>query len=266
MAIIIRAKGADWSGKGFPNINPFVATNDLIYGFDLKDRSSKFEDLTGNHTITPYSNDGAGGPVTPDSGIAVTTADGLGVRVEQGLLVSSLNIPTISASSSPFTIMVVASDSGVDSAHDGAILFDLGYGITHNGIGVVRLRGSGANVVQIESGVTNLTPVPETINKLQASVFFITYDGTTNWASKNKTTSGAASGTNASLSVGSPMSMLDGLSLGKVYLGGNTRNNTELYANYPNIYQQAMWNKVLSPAEIEEQYARCKASRPTLNL
>lgn len=264
MAIVIKVKGADWSGKGLQNINPFVASDALTYGFDFKERSGKFEDITGNHSVTPYSNDGAGGVFEPNYSVAQTTSDQLGINVNGGVLVSTVDNPVISSNSNPFTVMVVGADSGVNSVNTGAILFGLGYGVSSNGIGIIRLANNIS--VNVENSTGNLSPVPGTIVKTKPSVLFLTYDGSNNWSCVDMTTGGTNTGTNASLSVNDPMTVFDSIGLGKITLGGNTRNDTPLYGNNVSIYQQAMWNKVLTMQEIQEQYERCKASRPSLSL
>lgn len=260
MAIVIKLKGVDWTGKGFSNINTFVAKESLIYGFDFKNRVDKYEDVTGNHTVTPYSNDGEGGVVEPNPLVAQPTADGLGVIVQDGVLVSSYDTPTISSSSEPFTVMVVGADSGINSANTGVILFALGYAINNRGVTITRVS-SGNTMVQIESSTGNLNPNPNTISKTQPSVSFLTYDGVSNWTYTDMTVNGTAVGTNLSLEVTDPMIQSDPLGLGKVALGGNVRNNTKLYGNNPVIYQQAMWSKVLTTDEMYDQYLSTKTAK-----
>ncbi len=279
MTFLIRVAGADWSGKGMPNIVPFVATDSLEYGFDFRNRPSMLTDVTGKHTITPKRNDPAGGIVNiTDPTVVVPVLDGTGIRVDLGYLQSSKPIITFAAGNAGlFTFMVVGSASGVafppEKVAGGAplasILLDNGSVVSPTGFSIDNLLAGGSfpgrKAARIESPGVVLNP--ETSNQVIYSpcVQFLTYNGV-NWTLYNMTRGTSATGTNAELSVADPMVVTASANGGKINLGGSGHPSSTLHAHFPTLFQSAMWNKVLTTQEMAAQYANTKASRPLVSL
>lgn len=273
MSMIIRVPSVNWAGKGFPNTRPFIPTG-LTYGFDLRTRSSMLTDVTGAYTITPMRTDASLSIFNQvDSTILVPVDGDLGQRVELGYLQSSEAVAAFAWGGAPFTIMVAGRGGGVAfptgkvviSAPNGGILYDFGSQVGINGFTLDLAISTGQQYSRIENGSPSLLPDPTSRSVTQPQVHFLTYDGT-NWTLYNKTFALSATGTNTSLSVGNPIAVSSTPTQGKVNLGGNAHQTSTLNAYYPVIYQTAKWNRVLSVAEMDDQYARTKATRPLLAL
>lgn len=275
MTLLITIPGVNWSAKNYPNIAPFIATSDLEYAFDFTDRAAMLSDVTGKHTITPKRVDAAAGILNVTDPTIITPVANGGIQVELGYLQSSLAFSAFSSGGGKqFTIMVVGRDSGavfppakiVVSNPYTSILFDWGSMVTGSGFTIEQARSTGQRSSRIENSTPNL--IPEVANQatVNTNVLFLTYNGT-NWTLTNKTLGLTATGTNASLSVGNPIVINPvGYTTGKVNLGGHSHQGSTLHANGVIMYQQAMWNRVLTNDEMNAQYARCKTLRPVLGL
>lgn len=272
MTLVIRVAGANWAGKGFPNLYPFVASSDLEFGFDFRSRSDMLADFAGKHTITPKRVDIKEGILNvTDPTIMVPVDDGLGVRVDLGYLQCSLAaLPIPSGGTRQFTIMLVSRGGGVAFPADKVVvaaatrasLFDWGSHVSANGFSVDRSNAQGLNFGRINNASSNLLPETDFRAVTTPDVLFLTYDGT-NWTLLNKTLGLSATKTNAANPL--PVST-SGWADGKVSLAGSVQRSSTVHAYYPVVYQRAMWNRVLTGAEITEQYARTKMGRPTLPL
>lgn len=268
MSSVFRLTGADFTGRGLPNIFPFVAKADLEYAFDFRNRSTRLSDLTGKHIITPKRVEPVAGILNvTDPTVVTTAADGLGINVEMGYL--QLNLPLASIpvnGSKQFTIMVVGGWSGIAvppaklNANAGTvILFDYGSHITDNGFAIESTGTSTSTAVnvRIESGSSGMIAPTTPVTK--KNVTFLTFDGT-NWRFICKTQGLTYSGTNTSLGItGNPITINPGnYSNGMVSLGGQVHQTTTIFGATPTLYQHGMWNRVLTDAEIESQYQQTK--------
>lgn len=279
MTFLIRVAGADWSGKGMPNIVPFVATDSLEYGFDFRNRPSMLNDVTGKHTITPKRNDPAGGVLNlTDPTIIVPVLDGLGIRVDLGYLQSSKSTITWSPGNpGQFTFMVAGTASGAafppekiaGGAPGASILLDSGSAVTPTGFTLDNQTAGGAaqgrKFARVESSGPALNPEAGTFPVYSPCVQFLTYNGLS-WALYNMTRGVSATGTNTELAVADPLVITVGANGGKINLGGSGHPSSSLHMHSPTLFQSAMWNKVLSPQEMAAQYANTKASRPSISL
>lgn len=279
MTLVIRVTGADWSAAGLPNIYPFVAVDALAYGFDFRNRSTMLTDVTGQHTITPKRNDPAGGVVNvTDPTIITPVLDGQGIRVDLGYLQSSKPIITFAAGNAGlFTFMVVGTASGAtfppEKVAGGAplasILLDNGSVVSPTGFSIDNLLAGGSfpgrKAARIESSGVVLNPEISGAAIYSPCVQFLTYNGV-NWSLYNKTRGVSATGTNAQLSVGDPMAVTTSANGGRINLGGSGHPSSTLHAHSPILFQSAMWNRVLTPTEMEAQYQRTKAGRPSISM
>jgi hypothetical protein len=272
MTLVIRVAGANWAGKGFPNLYPFIAPDDLEFGFDFRARADMLTDFAGKHTVTPKKVDIAAGTLNvTDASIMVSVDDGLGVRVDLGYLQCSLAaIPIPSGGSRQFTIMLVSRGGGVAFPADKVVvaaptrasLFDWGSYVSPSGFSVDRSTAQGLNFGRINNASTNLSPETDFRAITTPDVLFLTYDGT-NWTLLNKTLGLSATRTNAA----NPLPVnTNGWSDGKVSLAGSVQRTSTTHAYSPVVYQRAMWNRVLTGAEITEQYLRTKTGRAALAL
>lgn len=270
MTTVFRLLGADFSGKGLPNVFPFVGRADLEYGFDFRSRANRLIDLADKHTITPKRVDQVGGVINVTDPTIITDADGgLGINVELGYLQCSLPIAAIPVDGSKrFTFMVVGGYSGIPfpagkvsgSAPNTAILLDYGCYVSNTGFAIEKsgLATAGSQQARVESSSANLIISPYG-SASQKTASFLTFDGT-NWKLVNKTLGLSAAGTNSSLSVaGNPIAVSSaGYTNGQLSLGGHLHPTTTVFGGTPTLFQQAMWNRVLTDAEIEQQYQATK--------
>lgn len=274
MAIIIRVPGVDWSGKGFPNINPFI-TSGLLYGFDLRTRAGMLTSVVNGSAIIPMRMDVSASVINvPDPTIMVPVDDGLGQRIELGYLQGPETVVAMAHGSAPFTVMVVGRHGAVAfppgkvnlATATTAILYDYGSNVGSSGFTIDAVGfNTGRILGRVENTSGNLLQAETTRAIDTPAVMFLVYDGT-NWTLYNKTANQVATGTNTSLSVGNPMAISAPYTDGKVNLGGNAKQTTTLHGYYPVIYQSAKWTRALTTDEIEQQYQRCRHARPSLAL
>lgn len=276
MTVVIRVAGANWSGKGLPTIYPFIANNDLEFGFDFRDGPELLLDSAGRHTITPKRVEPSAGILNvTDPSIMVPVDSGQGIRVDDGYLQCSLPIIPIPAGGSrQFTFMLVSRGGGVtfppakvvSSTPTAMVLLDWGCHVSGSGFEVDRVMATGLNNACINKTTGNLTPESGTKSLTTPEVLFLTYDGTS-WTLTNKTFGFSQTRTNAEMAVTNPIPLYaQPWTDNRLNLGGNANRTGTLRAYYPVLYQRAMWNRVLTGDEITEQYERSKASRPTLGL
>lgn len=279
MTTIFRLSGANFAGQGLPNINPFISMADLEYAFDFRNRATKMTDLAGKHVITPKRVDQVGAVLNvTDPTIISTDASGLGINVELGYLQLDLTATTIATGGAKqFTFMVAGGWSGV--AFNGAkvsgvtpttvVLLDWGNVSSGNGFAIeqVGLLTTSAVQARIESPSASLNGIGALSPPYKKTVTFLTFDGT-NWTLTSKTMGLSATGTNTSLSVSVNPIAVTGSSWagGKVTLGGHTSQTTTVAGGIPTLFQQAMWNRVLTGPEIEEQYQKTKANFAAVGL
>lgn len=273
MSMIIRVPGVDWSGKGFPNISPFVAAEDLDFGYDFASRSNRLKDISGNHAdLVPYRHDIAGGVIrTQDASIVVDDSDGLGILVELGYLLTDIPMPTIPINGTmQFTVMVAGGYSGVPfpaakvavSNPSIAAMIDFGTGVAASGFDLEVSTSEGKWGSRIKSAAIGdkgsaVSPIS------RKCVGFLTFDGSS-WVMHNKTLGSTISKSNADLGITSSL-VPNTTHVNKVVIG-HYHSTITASALYPSLYQVAKWNRVLTADEIAEQYERTKANKPGVGL
>lgn len=277
MTTVFRLTGADFSGKGLPNLFPFVAKADLEYAFDFRNRATRLIDLVGKHVITPKRNDPSAAIVNVTDQTIITTADnGLGITVGMGYLQCNLPVTAIpTGGAKQFTIMVVGGYSGVAfpagkivaSGPETANLYDYGSLVSSVGIAIDASWTRPTIFPRIEYSQDSFYPSsPMLASATQKTVSFLSFDGT-NWNFYGKTQGTKLTGTNTSLSVANPVEVT-GLNWtgGMVSLGGLSHRSSTLHGSAPSLYQHAMWNRVLTDAEVEAQYQQTKMNFAALGV
>ncbi|WP_323981080.1 hypothetical protein [Aeromonas media] len=271
MTTVYTLKHANFSGQGLPSILPFVAQDEAEYAYDFRARANRLNDLTGKHSdLVPKRNDTIGGIVQViDPTVVVDQDNGAGIRLEMGFLeTDDLLKPIPIDGSVKFTVMVVAGWSGfvpppekTGTSAEIASFYDYGTGINANGFSIEdnksAVNKSGARVKAPSINLS--TPKNSTTRK---SVVFLTYDGST-WTLHNKTMGLVATKTNAELQFVAPIpvhtSVVTHATMGHFY-------SSTLAACYPALYQMAKWNRVLTQAEMDTQYAKSKMAFPSIGI
>lgn len=266
MGLIVRVKGVDWSGKGFPLISGFVSVDNLLGAYDFRPRANRLQDVSGRGlSAVPYRNLLNNTPLVQDSTVLQDTANGLGLIVRNGALDFKIPNRTLPIGGSVrFTTMVVGGYSGIpfdtgQPASNATIcsLADMGNGVSSADFPPViqqfatdttlggRLRG-----VNSSSNIGAVAPLGI------KSCLFLTFDGT-KFTYRNMTTGQVVEKTAAELGVtaGSlvPSSRAPTLVSGNYFVG-----NSALIGLYPELYQVAQWDKVLTIAEMDSQYQSSK--------
>lgn len=268
MSLFFRCKGVDWSGKGFPLVGGFVAMASIAAAFDFRPREGRFNEVTGKGFVaTPYRNKLLSNTaLVADDSVLAEASNGLGVIVRNGALDYGLaNRPYSVGGSEGFTLMVVGGYSGQPFDADQPVqnaaiccLLDAGNGVR-----------SSENMPMLQQNVTNGTlggrikngatsNIGEVTTTGKKSCFFLSYDGQ-KVVYTNKSTGAVVTKTNADLGLtGSALGVGDmspRLISGNNYTGSIASAITGLY---PELYQVAKWNKVLSAAEMQAQYDSSK--------
>jgi len=271
MATITKLKNANFSGQGLPNINPFVALSDAEFAFDFRNRSNRLADLAGKHTLTAYRQDIAGGQTrVVDPTIVFDANGGLGITVQLGYLQIDMPVWTIPIDGSrQFSILVVGGYSGIPfpagkiagATPVAASLLDCGTGVGSKGLSLevnTQLHRTGARV---KSGALNLfndqSPDSRTTFRI------LTFDGTT-WTLDNRTLGTIITKTNADLGITGTITP-DTAHVANVVMG-QFHSTSTLNGLYPQLNQLVVWNRVMTQAEKDDQYARSKAVLSSLGI
>lgn len=260
---VFKIAGADFSGQGLPNINTIVSPELARYAFDF--RNGNLGDVTGKTAdLVPYRVNNTNNTRTQDASVVSTIFDGLGIKLSGGCLMTSVDFSTIKIDgSTPISILVVGGYSGdaVAGANIASFL-DIGNGISGNAQGAVMqfYSGAGGKIgARVKSGGdSNIGDIISPTNKL--CFMILTFDGTT-WTLVNKTTGKTTVKTNAEIGITADIPPIPNTASNRVgtkhYLG-HAHTHTLLDAFPVNLCQVAYWDKVLSIAEIDAQYAISK--------
>ncbi|MBK5649300.1 MAG: hypothetical protein I4N51_21440, partial [Acinetobacter sp.] len=136
---VYKLKGADFTGQGLPNIFPFVAKDSLDFAFNLA--SGNLKDLTTKTAdLVPYrtTSVAGGGSRVVDPTVVTQALNGLGVRIANGCLVSSVGFTPIPIGGAvKFTLMFVGGWDGTNvdnpiTAPGISIFLDICNGVTSN--------------------------------------------------------------------------------------------------------------------------------------
>lgn len=276
MSVIIRVKGVDWSGKGFPLVSGFVALANIEAAFDFRPREDRLRDVSGKGFVAaPYRNPLlSNAPLVPDDTVIENTANGLGLIVRNGALDYGLpNKPYALGGAAAFTMMIVGGYSGIPFDANQPVqnaticnLVDLGNGVTSSESPPMlqQYMTNGTLGGRVKSGATS--NIGETTPTGKKSCFFLSYDGQ-KFVYTNKTTGVVVTKTNADLGlVGSALAVdvrCPRMVSGNYFTAGAP---SAIVGLYPELYQVAKWNKVLSASEMQAQYASSKVLFPTVGI
>jgi len=254
---------ADFTGQGLPSLSTIVASSQARYAFDF--RNGNLVDVTGKTAdLVPYRVDNTLNTRVVDSSVVQQAFNGLGIKLSGGCLMTSVDFSTIKIDgSTPISILVVGGWSGETVAGASIASFlDIGNGVSANAQGAVMQfynNGGGQIGARVKSGGdSNVGDIVSPTNKL--CFMILTFNGTT-WTLVNKTTGKTTIKTNIELGITADILPVPNNAANKVgskhYLG-HAHTITPLDALPVNLCQVAYWDKVLSPAEIDAQYAMSK--------
>lgn len=266
MGLIIRVDGVDWSGKGFPLAKGFVAPESLRGAFDLRPRTGRLKDVSGNGFVAvPYRNKLDNTVLLEDPTVLQDTANGLGLIVRNGAL--DFKIPNLAlpiGGTVHFTTMIVGGYSGIpfdtgQPANNAIIanLADMGNGASAGDVPPVlqQYRVDTSLGARIRANAASNIGSPAALG--QKSCFFLTFDGT-KFTYRNMTTGSLVEKTPADLGI--VASVLTPAAITPTMVAGNyVKGTTAIIGLYPELYQVAQWNKVLSLTEMQDQYSASKA-------
>lgn len=266
MGLIIRVSGVDWSGKGFPLAKGFVAPANLIGAFDLRPRANRLADVSGNGLVAvPLRNRLDNTALTEDPTVLQETGNGLGVIVRNGAL--DFKIPNRAlpiGGNVRFTTMIVGGYSGLpfdtgQPANNATIsnLADMGNGVGAGDVPPViqQYRVDTSLGARIRTSAASNIGAPAALG--QKTCFFLTFDGN-KFSYRNMTNGALVEKTAAELgivaSILPPAARTPTLVSGNYFVGA-----TAIIGLYPELYQVAQWDKVLTLQEMQDQYAASKS-------
>lgn len=273
MGLIIEVTGADWSGRGYPLANGFVANDNLLAGFDFRLRNDRLTDVSGRgFTATPYRNNINGAALVEDATVLENASGGQGIIVRNGMLdlkLSNREFPV--NGSTHFTTMIVGGYSGIpfDSGQPGGTpiicnLVDMGNGVSAGDSPPVlqqyrvdtslgaRIRATAASNIGAAAGLGIKT------------CFFVTYDGL-KVTYKNMSTGALVERTNAQLGIVGT-SLKPAANCPTLRSGNYLVGTSAAIGLYPELYQVAQWDKVLTADEMQAQYLSSKSLFPSIGI
>lgn len=266
MGLIIRVAGVDWSGRGLPLAKGFVVPESLLGAFDFRPRTNRFTDLSGKGYIAvPYRNKLDNTALVADQAVLQDTSNGLGVIVRNGSLdfkIPNRVLPIGGAVR--FTTMIVGGYSGLpfdegQPVNNATIcnLADMGNGVTSGFVPPVIQQYTADTTLGARVRGTQASNIGAPAPLGQKSCLFVSFDGD-KFTYRNMTTGsvvvktaeelGLAAGTSLTPSIRCPT-----LVAGNYYVGA-----TAVIGLYPELYQVAQWDKVLTESEMQDQYASSK--------
>ncbi|KZL04533.1 hypothetical protein PsAD2_04616 [Pseudovibrio axinellae] len=261
---------ADFTGQGLPTLFPFVERADLEFSYDFRARADRLECIDGDRAaLVPYRNDIVAGVYEVDPSIILPASSGDGIRIELGCLLTDYECPTIPIDGSmQFSVLVVGGFSGVEfpadkisgSTPSNVNFLDFGSGGGPNSV-ILNDHSNGDVGARIDAAAIN---VGSEKSSLAQKVFMIlTFDGS-NWTVHNKTLGTIVTRSNAELGITEALEPLTTQST-TLAIGHYSAANTS-QAKFPDMYQLAMWRRVLNDSEITAQYVLSKAAQPNLDL
>ena len=265
MTTIYTLIGADFRNTDLPNIFPFVAKNELEFAYDFGHGVESLKDLSGNdRNAIAMLNDLNSAIRKKDDSILVSANGGKGIRVELGYIDTQIPIrPT--KLTDEFTVMLVGGYMGeafpanklkpAVAAPTFASLLDFGTNIGGNSFGFESYKTLMG--VKVKYGEPNLIS-----NHTGAAALFLTRKSGV-WTLRDMTNNRTVSKTNAELGITGDLGVYMQGRVSTVVIGFY-ETMTMLNALYPTIYQAARWNRPLTDAEIEQQYAKTKRDKDNL--
>lgn len=254
-------QGADFSGA-IPSEELFLRKSNIEFGWDF--RNGNLSDITGlSGDLLPYRMVRAGGATTgtatPDPTIITSVQDGMGIRVSNGGLRSSIPMKTIKIDGSmKFTVMIVAGYSGTNNGGGYCQFLELGNGFdAADKPPVFQHLNSKVGMRLRDAATTNVGSTVSPTTK--PTCYFVTFDGS-NWKYVNKTDNVTVTTTNAELGIVADLVPKAGVSgLTHVYMGDQNPASL-LSASNPDLFSIAKWDVQLSDAEIDDQYQKIKGA------
>lgn len=285
MGTRIIATGADWSGKGKPNISPFVSISDADFAYDFRPRASKYNDLTKKTALTlmrgTLSAGNASIAFNVDDTVGLVSADGYGLTVDNlgAAFISHTPQPLAVDGSVQLTAYVVGGYSGLafpaGSQYTGSPgstpsicnLFDYGSRVNPGyGFAIQRAGAAAADPVafggRVNSGAINVGGQNLSGATTKKCAIFLTFDGV-NFKFYNASTNFEQTVTAAALGVTSALPISNSIRPGVAFGTTGSISNAALA---PTIYQIAQWGRVLTKSEMVDQYNKTVAAFSGVSL
>ncbi|MCH7317948.1 hypothetical protein MMP64_08345 [Acinetobacter sp. ANC 5659] len=261
---VYKLKDANFTGQGLPNIFPFVAKDSLDYAFNfsgkyLKDLTAKTPDLV------PYRTNSltGGGSRVVDPTVLTQALNGLGIRLANGCLVTSVPFAPIPIGGArKLSLLFVGGWDGTTIENPNttpgiSVFFDIGNGVTSSNAPMMQYcktdKTLGARLRSASS-----SNIGSTISNETRQYFMIlTFDGD-KWSLHNKTLNTVITKTNAELGITGTI----GVASGSVPLFdhfGHGHISSTIAALPMIICKAAKWNKALTNDEIDLQYQMSKS-------
>ncbi|ELB1089297.1 hypothetical protein [Vibrio alginolyticus] len=273
MAIVIKLANANFSGKGFANIFPFVAPSDLAFGFDFKPGTDQLKDVAGKVNLNPwFFDDTAEGAAFPGSNNLKDTDDKLGLRLALASLIADKSyVPTEIPldGTRRFTMLSIAKDNGIvptDGSTSIASFID--YATNATSTGMEQCQYSQNLSFRVNDGSSTFA---DSAKSKPITFMVTTFDGSV-WRHRNITLGSDHSKTNAEAGIAGSVKVGSRIDWGEIEsrpflaIGGTTDSSRWQSKRGVDIYQAAMWNRVLSDEEILQQYEMSKTSLPGLPI
>lgn len=249
---VLKLKTANFTKSGLPNITPFVLKNDLKYGYDF--RSGTLNEVKTGVALSAYRMDGS---KVADNTVVTKTSDNLFIELsEVGLLVTQYAFKNFAVGTGAFTMLVVGGDAGGST---------LGIG---NLLNIGNIGDASSPLPNIETSI-NATPISRIGVRAKSSgmnfyesnavgkVHFIVvvYDGAT-ITYYNKTTGSVITKTLAELGITDMNAGNTGAH--GFHLMGKFSPTLNTFKRSIKLGQIGFWEKALTVAEIDAQYAMSK--------
>lgn len=273
MAIVIKLAGADFSGKGFANIFPFVAASNLEFGFDFKPGHDQLNDVGGKVKLTPwFFEDTEEGLAFPGANNLSVTPDGMGLRLALASLVADKSYipqPIPLDGTRQFTIVSIAKDNDINPTLTSTAIASFVDYATDGGPKGMEHCQYGMNLsVRVQNGGSSmLTPA----SSKPVTFMVTTFDGSI-WQHRNITLGSNQKKSNSQLGLSGEVAVNSTVAWGEdsarpfLAIGGTTDHNRWQSKRGVDIYQAAMWNRVLTDDEIMKQYEMSRAALPGLPI
>ena len=249
---VLKLKTANFTLSDLPNITPFVSKADLEYGYDF--RFGTLNDVKTGVALNAYRMNGS---KVADSTVVTSTSDNLFIELsEVGMLVTQYAFKNFAVGTGAFTMLVVGGDGG-GTVSARANLLNIGNagdssGSTPNieatmtaaSVSKIGYRAKAADLVVYDSNA---------VGKVHFIV--VVYDGT-NITYYNKTTGSVVVKTLTELGI----TNMNAVNVGAhgFHLIGKFNPTQNTFKRACKLGQIGFWEKALTVAEIDAQYAMSK--------
>ena len=249
---VLKLKTANFTLLGLPNIVPFILKNDLKYGYDF--RFGALNDVKTGVALSAYRMNGS---KVADNTVVTTDPDNLFVTLsEVGMLVTQYAFKNFEVGTGAFTMLVVGGDAG-GTVNARANLLNIGnIGDASGSIPNIETTMSAALTSRIGYRAKSSDLVVHDSNAVgKAHFIVVVYDGT-NITYHNKTTGSVVAKTLTELGI-------TDMNAGNVgahgfHLIGKFSPAQNTFKRACKLGQIGFWEKALTAAEIDAQYAISK--------